>query len=124
MILPVKKDMLPFLNFTEKKFEKWLLDGITAYVEENYVWKFEPVAVFIGQDDLLCLDLKNIYEALPSKKSQNLFRTAVVKLLGSKKVSSQPVIDELYLLAKNTEIKLTSNLLRKVSPDLIERFGK
>lgn len=101
MILLVKEDMLPFINFTEKNFEKWLLDGITAYVEENYVWEFEPVAVFIGQEDLLCLDLRNIYEALPSKKSQNFFRMAVDRLLSSEKVSNQLVIDELRLLAKN-----------------------
>src|SRR3989344_6166494 len=113
MILPAKEDMLPFLDFTEKKFGKWLLRGITAYIEENYVWEFNPVAIFIGQDDLLCLDLKNIYEALPSKKSQIFFHMAVVKLIGSEKVSSQPVIDELYLLAKNIGIKLTSNHLRK-----------
>ncbi len=123
VILPEKEDMLPFINYTVPDFKRWLRGGIKLYIKKNSVWGFEPIAVFIGQDDFLFLDLRNIYGVLPSKKSQRFFRKAVVELLSLKKVG-QPMIKELFLLSRAIGLKLQSRQLQKVPPDLIDRFGK
>lgn len=99
MILPKKEDTRPFADYSILDFQKWLKKGVKAYVTEGHLWEFEPVAVFMGQENLLYLDLRNFYEALPSKKCQKRFRAAVENLIFIE-VDPPAVFVELFSLAK------------------------
>lgn len=69
--------------YTVADFALWLEVGLIAYlsdVPEESDWAFEPLASFIGQDDDVILDLRNIYAVLsPIKKTY--FRKAVADIL-------------------------------------------
>ena len=61
---------------------------------------FGGVAVFIGQDEHLSLDLRNIYEVL-SKETQEKFRQAVKELSEDRtyeKKDRKPILENLLIL--------------------------
>ena len=100
MILPKKEDTRPFADYSISDFQEWLEKGVKSYVKKKgYIWDFEPVAVFMGQEDFLYLDLVNFCKALPSKECQKRFCAAVENLIF---IETDPpaVFVELFSLAK------------------------
>lgn len=83
MIVPEPEDLKPFAKFKAVDFQRWLRIGLEGYLlEDKGVWAFEPLAVFIGQDEHLVLDLCNISRAFPARQ-QAYLRQGVANLLAN-----------------------------------------
>jgi len=102
MIKPRPEDVREFENYSVDNFKTWLGKGLEDYLLKEDVWSFGSVAVFIGQDEHLSLDLRNIYEVL-SKEAQEKFHQAVKELNedGEYKKEGKKLILENILYLKN-----------------------
>jgi len=100
MIKPGKENIKIISEYDIASFQRWLRVGLETYLLENNVWGFEPMAVFIGQDEHVVSDLRNIYDVLPSSARAN-FRQAIANILASLEATEQNIIifEHLLLLA-------------------------
>lgn len=101
MIVPSKEDIEPFAKFEISDFERWLRIGFEGFLLENEgTAAFDHLGVFIGLDDHLVQDLRNIYHVFPAR-SQAHIRQAVANLLASLEPIERNIIifEHLLLLA-------------------------
>lgn len=119
MIYPEKKDLIAFVSSVNTAgYKKWLLAGIKKYVHNNSIWGFEPIAVFMGQDEHIVLDLRNVYRLL-KKSQQKYFRRAVLELLQlpvSKK--NIRVLEILVLFSEQIQCTEALDVLRGIKEKL------
>ena len=119
MIYPEKKDLIAFVSLVNTAgYKKWLLAGVKKYVRNNSIWGFEPIAVFMGQDEHIALDLRNVYKLL-KKSQQKYFRRAVLELLQlpvSKK--NIRVLEILVLFSEQIQCTEALDVLRGIKEKL------
>ena len=101
MISPGPEDLAPFEGFKSADFVKWLKVGLEAYLIENEgVWGFEHVAVFLQGEEHLALALGHIYRELPARKRAE-FRKAVADVMATLEADpvNAPVFEHLLAIA-------------------------
>jgi hypothetical protein len=101
MIVPSPKDIEPFASFGTSEFERWLKVGLEGYLlEDKNIWSFEHIPVFIGHEDHVVLDLRNIYNAFDGQ-GRALFRQAVANIIANLEATPRNfiVFEHLLLLA-------------------------
>ncbi len=75
MIRPTSKDVVLLRDYDPTDFERWFITGLETHFDEGDDSRaFQPLDLFIGSDDELTLDLKNIYNALPIATTRSNFR--------------------------------------------------
>ncbi|MCR4322856.1 MAG: hypothetical protein NUV61_02100 [Candidatus Azambacteria bacterium] len=101
MILPKKVHTKFFQTYSKEDFRKWLFDGLTGYQKKSRdEWIFEPLALFMGQDESISHDLRNIYKVLPSEKCRKNFCAAMKELIVSTRNMLEGLDDLEWLLEK------------------------
>ena len=101
MISPGREDLAPFEGFKAADFAAWLKVGLEAYlIEDEGVWGFEHVAVFLQGEEHLALALGHIYRELPARKRAK-FRKAVAKVMATLEADpvNAPVFEHLLAIA-------------------------
>ena len=101
MISPGREDLAPFEGFKADDFAKWLKVGLEAYlIEDEGVWEFEHVAVFLQGEEHLALALGHIYREL-SAPEQAEFRKAVADVMATLEADlvNAPVFEHLLAIA-------------------------
>lgn len=101
MILPGREDLAPFKDFKSADFAAWLKVGLEAYlIEDEGVWGFEHVAVFLQGEEHLALALGHIYRELPARKRAE-FRKAVAYVMATLEADpvNAPVFEHLLAIA-------------------------
>lgn len=101
MISPGREDLAPFEGFKADDFAAWLKVGLEAYlIEDEGVWGFEHVAVFLQGEEHLALALGHIYRELPARERAE-FRKAVAKVMATLEADpvNAPVFEHLLAIA-------------------------
>ena len=100
MIKPTPEDVMDLKNYSTDNFKVWLRKGLEGYLLKNDIWDFEPMAVFIGQDDGVSLDLINICNALPEKTQENFYQ-AVENLIRDKEYNKRYNTENRKIILEN-----------------------
>ena len=101
MISPSREDLAPFEGFKAADFAAWLKVGLEAYlIEDEGVWGFEHVAVFLQSEEHLALALGPIYRELSAPERAE-FRKAVAKVMAELEADpvNVPVFEHLLAIA-------------------------
>ena len=101
MISPGREDLAPFEGFKADDFAAWLRVGLEGYlIEDEGVWVFEHVAVFLQGEEHLALALGHIYRGLPAPERAE-FRKAVAKVMATLEADpvNAPVFEHLLTIA-------------------------
>ena len=101
MISPGREDLAPFEGFKADDFATWLKVGLEAYlIEDEGVWGFEHVAVFLQSEEHLALALGHIYRELSARERAE-FRKAVAKVMAELEADpvNAPVFEHLLAIA-------------------------
>ena len=101
MISPGREDLAPFEGFKTDDFAAWLKVGLEAYlIEDEGVWGFEHVAVFLQSEEHLALALGHIYRELSAPERAE-FRKAVAKVMATLEADpvNAPVFEHLLAIA-------------------------
>lgn len=101
MISPSHEDLAPFRDFKAADFAAWLKAGLEDYlIEDEGIWGFEHVAVFLQGEEHLALALGHIYRELPALKRAE-FRKAVVDVMATLEADpvNAPVFEHLLAIA-------------------------
>jgi len=110
MIKPIPEDVEIFKDYTIADFQCWLRVGLEGYLLEDDVWSFEPMAVFINQDEHLTSDLHNIYEVLPYKLKA-YFRQALANIIATLEADAKEVVVFEHLLLLASKISAGAEVL-------------
>ena len=101
MISPSREDLAPFEGFKSADFAAWLKVGLEAYlIEDEGVWGFEHVAVFLQSEEHLALALGHIYRELSARERAE-FRKAVADVMATLEADPKnvPVFEHLLAIA-------------------------
>ena len=101
MISPGREDLAPFEGFKAADFAAWLKVGLEGYlIEDEWVWKFEHVAVFLQSEEHLALALGHIYRELSAPERAE-FRKAVADVMATLEADpvNAPVFEHLLAIA-------------------------
>lgn len=101
MISPSREDIAPFTAFKAADFAAWLKAGLEDYlIEDEGVWGFEHVAVFLQGEEHLALALGHVYRELPAPKRAE-FRKAVAEVMATLEADPvyAPVFEHLLAIA-------------------------
>jgi len=122
MITPSRKDVEAFAKFETEDFELWLRIGLEGYLlEDEGKWAFEPLAVFIGYDNHLVLDLRNIYRVLSPRK-QAYFRQAVANLIAYLEATERNVVIFEHLIYLTSVLPAGLEVLRVLPGRICNNF--
>ncbi|MCP5368722.1 MAG: hypothetical protein H6907_21820 [Hyphomicrobiales bacterium] len=101
MISPSREDLAPFEGFKAADFAAWLKAGLEAYlIEDEGIWGFEHVAVFLQGEEHLALALGHVYGELPARNRAE-FRKAVADVMATLEADpvNAPVFEHLLAIA-------------------------
>ena len=101
MISPSREDLAPFNGFEAANFAAWLKAGLEGYlIEDEGVWGFKHVAVFLQGEEHLALALGHVYRELPTLERAE-FRKALAEMVATLEADpvNAPVLEHLLAIA-------------------------
>jgi len=116
---PDPEHVEPLKGFSAFDFAAWLRRGFEdLYYKDMRVTAFAPLNYFVGRQDDITRELKNIYDALPKGTVQEKFRLGIAVALTNlpPTLQSVPTVRELLHLAARVHAP-------EVLPEVIKQVG-